>query len=49
MKSKSAITIVVTSLLLANVSFAGVVKSATNATARISEPKTAEQHETLIL
>lgn len=43
MKSKSTITIVVTSLLLANVSFAGGVKSATNATARISEPKTAEQ------
>jgi|GEM_PF-4402870 len=42
MKSKSAFSIVVTSFLLVNVSFANSVKPATNAMARMSEPKSAE-------
>jgi hypothetical protein len=43
MNSKSVLPVVVISLLLVNVSFAVSVKPATNTTARMSEPKSAEQ------
>jgi hypothetical protein len=43
MNSKCLLSIVVTSLLLANSSFADIVKSATNITVRMSGPKSAEQ------